>query len=174
MRNWYYFTWLCGDHIVEQHVHNLDAMNWVIGSHPESAYGMGGRQVRTDPAFGQIFDHFAVEYVYPGGVRVMSMCRQTEGTDGRVSEYIMGSKGRSNLVGEITGQNPWKFEGRGAESFGAGAHRPDQQHSVGQSAERRPAGRREHADGDHGTDVGVHGQDDQVGAGDELEAEPDA
>ena len=87
IRNWLYFTWLCGDHIVEQHVHNLDVMNWAFRArHPVSAYGMGGRQVRTDPAYGHIYDHFAIEYEYPNGVHVMSMCRQIDGTDQRVSE----------------------------------------------------------------------------------------
>ena len=71
MRNWLYFTWLSGDHIVEQHIHQHDVMNWVFGkpgedAHPVKAYGMGGRQVRVEPAYGHIFDHFAVEYEYPG------------------------------------------------------------------------------------------------------------
>jgi predicted dehydrogenase len=65
IRNWLYFTWLSGDHIVEQFVHNIDVMNWVMGSPPERCIGTGGRQVRTDPAYGHIYDHFAIEYVYP-------------------------------------------------------------------------------------------------------------
>ena len=68
LRNWNYFTWLSGDHYAEQHVHNLDIMNWVLGSHPIKAVaGIGGRQVRTDKRFGNVYDHFAVEYEYPGG-----------------------------------------------------------------------------------------------------------
>jgi predicted dehydrogenase len=74
IRCWPYFTWLSGDHIVEQHLHNMDVINWAIGSHPVSCLGMGGRQSRTGPEFGNIWDHFTVEYEYPNGVRVMSMC----------------------------------------------------------------------------------------------------
>ncbi len=94
-RNWLYFTWLSGDHIVEQHVHNLDVINWAIGSHPVQAMGMGGRQVRTGPEYGNIFDHFAVEYEYPDNVRVLSMCRQTDGCSFRVAENLVGTKGRA-------------------------------------------------------------------------------
>lgn len=102
LRNWLYFTWLSGDHIVEQHVHNLDVMNWAIKAHPVRAVAMGGRQVRTDPAYGHIFDHFAVEYEYPNGVFVSSYCRQIEGCENNVSEALAGSKGnwdsRANRV----------------------------------------------------------------------------
>ena len=77
IRNWLYFTWLSGDHIVEQHVHNIDVMNWAFGAHPKKCMAMGGREVRTGPEYGNIFDHFAVEFEYPGGARMMSMCRQT-------------------------------------------------------------------------------------------------
>ncbi|MCJ7580754.1 MAG: Gfo/Idh/MocA family oxidoreductase, partial [Candidatus Aminicenantes bacterium] len=65
IRNWLFLTWLSGDHIVEQHVHNLDVINWAIGTHPEKCMGMGGRQVRTGPEYGNIFDHFCVDYEYP-------------------------------------------------------------------------------------------------------------
>ena len=93
IRNWLYFTWASGDHICEQHVHNLDVCNWAIGSHPLRAIGMGGRQVRTAPEYGNIFDHFAIEYEYAGGVKVSSYCRQTDGCAGRVEEVIRGSSG---------------------------------------------------------------------------------
>ena len=68
IRNWLYYTWLSGDHICEQHVHNLDVMNWAMDAHPVRCVGMGGRQVRTSPIYGNIFDHFAVEYEYPDGI----------------------------------------------------------------------------------------------------------
>ncbi len=110
-RNWLYFTWLSGDHIVEQHIHNIDVMNWVLRSHPVKCMAMGGRQVRTDPAYGHIFDHFTVEYEYPGGVRMMSMCRQSDGCSNNVSERVVGTKGSSNCCGLIQGENAWKFEG---------------------------------------------------------------
>lgn len=93
IRNWLYFTWLSGDHICEQHVHNLDVINWVLKAHPVRAVGMGGRQVRTGPEFGQIFDHFAIDYEYPNGVHVLSMCRQINGCENSVSEAVMGTKG---------------------------------------------------------------------------------
>jgi predicted dehydrogenase len=110
-RNWLYFTWLSGDHIVEQHVHNIDVVNWAFQALPVKVMGMGGRQARTGPEFGNIFDHFAVEYEYPNGVRVMSMCRQTKGAADRVEERLVGTKGVAFGYGEIKGAAPWKFEG---------------------------------------------------------------
>ena len=109
-RNWLYFTWLSGDHIVEQHVHNIDVMNWAFGSLPVKVMGMGGRQQRTAPEYGNIYDHFAVEFEYPNGVRVMSMCRQIPGCADRIEEKIVGTKGYAFGYGEIHGENFWKFE----------------------------------------------------------------
>jgi predicted dehydrogenase len=100
-RNWYYFTWLCGDHIVEQHIHNIDVANWVLGGPPVKAIGMGGRQVRTDPAYGHIYDHFAVEFEYPNGAKIQSMCRHHDGTVSNVSERMVGTKGVSDPGGWI-------------------------------------------------------------------------
>ncbi len=94
LRNWYHFLWLCGDHIVEQHVHNLDVAIWALGSPPIGAVGMGGRQVHTEPPYGQSYDHFAVDYEFPNGVHVLSMARQIGGCASDVSETIVGSKGR--------------------------------------------------------------------------------
>jgi len=113
LRNWYHFVWLCGDHIVEQHVHNLDVINWVIGQHPVAAVGMGGRQVRTGPEYGQIFDHFAVDYEYPSGVHVMSMCRQIPGCEDNVSEALVGTKGffQTRRGMEIRGETNWRYRG---------------------------------------------------------------
>ena len=94
IRNWLYFTWLSGDHICEQHVHNLDAVNWALGnSHPTSCLGMGGRQVRTQAHFGHIFDHFSIDYTYPNDVHVLSMCRQIGGCDNNISEAVTGTRG---------------------------------------------------------------------------------
>lgn len=98
MRNWYYFTWLSGDHIVEQHIHNIDVMNWVLRSHPVRATAVGGRQVRVAPEYGHIFDHFGVDYEYPGGVHVLSMCRHWPGTPAAIREFVAGTKGKSNAV----------------------------------------------------------------------------
>jgi myo-inositol 2-dehydrogenase / D-chiro-inositol 1-dehydrogenase len=94
IRNWYHFLWLCGDHIVEQHVHNLDVACWALKAHPLKAVGMGGRQVITEPERGQSYDHFAVDYEFPDGVHIMSMCRQIAGSTGNVSENLVGTKGR--------------------------------------------------------------------------------
>jgi myo-inositol 2-dehydrogenase / D-chiro-inositol 1-dehydrogenase len=113
LRNWLYFTWLSGDHIVEQHVHNLDVANWVLGAHPLRALGLGGRQVRIGPEYGQIFDHFAIEYEYPGGVYVTSFCRQIDGCANRVEESFSGTEGEALLrsgFAEIRGAAPWRFE----------------------------------------------------------------
>ena len=112
IRNWYFFTWLSGDHIVEQHIHNIDVMNWAFGATPDRCMGMGGRQVRKGPEHGNIFDHFAVEYVYPNGARVMSMCRQIRGCTHRVGEHLVGTKGTSDAKGSIDGENPFTYEGK--------------------------------------------------------------
>jgi predicted dehydrogenase len=111
LRNWLYFTWLSGDHIVEQHVHNIDVVNWAMKAHPVKAYGMGGRQSRTDPAYGHIFDHFAIDYEYENGAHLMSMCRQAVGTDGSVSEALVGTKGNCQVNRyQITGSKPWSLK----------------------------------------------------------------
>ncbi len=116
LRNWLYFTWLSGDHIVEQHVHNLDVVNWALGAHPIRALGLGGRQVRTDLAFGHIFDHFAIDYEYPNDVHVLSMCRQIDGCAKSVSEALVGTKGHchtaANVRYNITGSASWSFDPR--------------------------------------------------------------
>lgn len=93
MRNWYYFNWLCGDHILEQHIHNIDVANWFIGEYPVSAQGMGGRQVRNGPDHGEIFDHHFVEFKYPSGAVIASQCRHQPGTWSKVGENFQGSKG---------------------------------------------------------------------------------
>ena len=100
LRNWYHYLWLCGDHIVEQHVHNVDVCNWIKGEHPVRAYGMGGREALKGP--GQIWDHFAVDYEYADGTRMYSQCRQIDNTDSNVSEYVVGTNGSSNPSGNIT------------------------------------------------------------------------
>lgn len=93
MRNWYYFNWLCGDHIVEQHIHNIDVANWFIGEFPLHAQGMGGREVRNGKDHGQIFDHHFVEFTYPSGAVISSQCRHQKGCITNVSESFQGTKG---------------------------------------------------------------------------------
>lgn len=94
MRNWYYFVWLCGDHITEQHVHNIDVINWALDSYPVSAQGMGGREVRKGKDYGEIFDHHYVEFQYGDGTLLNSQCRHIKGTMSKVDELLIGTKGK--------------------------------------------------------------------------------
>jgi predicted dehydrogenase len=128
MRNWYYFNWLCGDHITEQHIHNLDVGNWVKSEvagklvHPVRANGMGGRQVRTGIDHGEIYDHHAVEFEYADGSRMFSQCRHIRNCWNPVTEHAHGSKGYANLSGasidavgmkwrnRVRGKNPYQQE----------------------------------------------------------------
>ena len=116
IRCWPYFVWLSGDHIVEQHLHNMDVINWAIGSPPTMCLGMGGRQVRTGPEFGNIYDHFTIEYEYPGGIRVMSMCSQIEGSTPRVGERVVCTKGAifttraSGFIDNTKGQRIYNYD----------------------------------------------------------------
>lgn len=115
IRNWNYYTWLSGDHIAEQHVHNLDIMNWVFGSHPVRAVsGLGGRQVRQGEIQGHIYDHFAVEYEYPDGVTMFSQCRQINDCKSMVGEEIIGTNGTSDCCKLIKPRegDDWRFRGR--------------------------------------------------------------
>ncbi len=112
-RNWLYFCWLSGDHICEQHIHNIDVVNWAKGGPPVKAMGMGGRQVRTAEKYGNIFDHFAIEFEYADGSSCMSMCRQIDGCAGRVEEVLRGTKGTSVSrpgFAVIEGKNNWRFD----------------------------------------------------------------
>ncbi|MGL4512090.1 MAG: Gfo/Idh/MocA family oxidoreductase [Lacipirellulaceae bacterium] len=115
MRNWYYFNWLCGDHIVEQHIHNLDVSNWVKNAVPVKANGMGGREVRKGRDHGQIFDHHAVEFTYPDGSTMMSQCRHMAGCWSSVDEHAHGSKGSCHVgAGRILGADGkaiWRHKG---------------------------------------------------------------
>jgi predicted dehydrogenase len=94
MRNWYYFNWLCGDHITEQHIHNLDVINWFKGGYPVKAQGMGGREVRKGKDHGEIFDHHFVEFTYADGSILNSQCRHIPKTSAKVDELFIGTKGK--------------------------------------------------------------------------------
>jgi predicted dehydrogenase len=113
MRNWYYYSWLSGDHIVEQAVHGIDTIGWVMNDKPPlKCWGVGGRQSRTDPKYGNIWDHFSVVYEYPGDVRAYHQCRHWLNTPSRVKDYVLGSKGTADVFGNaITGANKWKYRG---------------------------------------------------------------
>jgi myo-inositol 2-dehydrogenase / D-chiro-inositol 1-dehydrogenase len=103
LRNWYFFAWLSGDHIVEQHVHNIDVCNWLMNGHPVEAQGMGGRQVRTGKEYGHIFDHHFVEFTYADGTKMFSQCRQIPGCWNSQSEFVHGAKGTAEVnKGEIS------------------------------------------------------------------------
>ena len=111
MRNWYYYSWLSGDHIVEQAVHGIDTMGWVTGDKlPVKCWGVGGRQSRTDSKYGNIWDHFSVVYEYPDNVRGYHHCRHWVKTDSQVKDYIFGSKGVADVFGNaISGENKWRY-----------------------------------------------------------------
>ena len=94
MRNWYYFNWLCGDHITEQHIHNIDVINWFKGGYPVKAQGMGGREIRKGKDYGEIFDHHYVEFQYADGSILNSQCRHQPKTMSRVDELLIGTKGK--------------------------------------------------------------------------------
>lgn len=113
LRNWLYFTWLSGDHNVEQHIHSLDKVAWVMGDqYPEAAWGTGGRIQRTEPEYGHIYDHHSVVYEYPNGVRAYSNCRQMDGTYRDVSDLILGTKGQGNLLRNmVLGETKWRYRG---------------------------------------------------------------
>jgi myo-inositol 2-dehydrogenase / D-chiro-inositol 1-dehydrogenase len=115
MHNWYYFVWLCGDHIVEQHIHNHDIGNWVKGKYPVRANGMGGVQVRKGRDYGEIFDHHAVEYIYDDDSRMYSQCRHIVGCWNSVSEHAHGTKGQANISGHqiMAGGDRWRHRGQG-------------------------------------------------------------
>lgn len=103
MRNWYYFNWLCGDHILEQHIHNIDVANWFKNGYPVSAQGMGGREVRTGKDTGEIFDHHFVEFTYADGTVIASQCRHIPGCMNKVAEAFQGTKGRIAISGDGDG-----------------------------------------------------------------------
>ena len=115
MRNWYYFTWLSGDFNVEQHVHNLDVCAWAMGDqYPVKAIGMGGREVRKGPEYGNIFDHHSVIYEYANGVRLISNTRQMSGCKSDISISLFGAKGTALLTERrngvrISAGDEWTF-----------------------------------------------------------------
>lgn len=145
MRNWYYFTWLSGDHNVEQHVHGIDKCLWALGDKPPvKAWSAGGRQVRTETKFGNIYDHQAVVYEFESGMKMVAIHRQQAGCYKEYTETLVGTKGSCELhKGLITGQNPWRYssgrEGRDATAnmgasgkMAAGASEYNNMHQIEQ------------------------------------------
>jgi predicted dehydrogenase len=119
IRNWLYYTWLSGDHVVEQAVHSLDRSAWLLGdTQPLRAVGMGGRQQRTDEKWGQIFDHHSVVLDFPNEVKVFFTCRQQDNVKNEVEEHVLGTKGQCALLrNRITGENPWRNRERSPSGY---------------------------------------------------------
>jgi predicted dehydrogenase len=112
LRMWIYYDWLSGDQPVEQHIHTIDVTDWAMGARPVKCVATGGRQVRVEPEFGNVYDHFTMDFEYPGGKHVMSMCRQMANVDNHVGAYFIGTKGEADVYkAEIKGEKPWKFDG---------------------------------------------------------------
>jgi predicted dehydrogenase len=111
MRNWLYFTWLSGDHVVEQHIHSLDKAMWLMGDDPPiSCFGLGGRQVRTEEKWGHIYDHFSVCYEWTSGVKTFANTRQMRGCAQDVEDYVLGTKGQAKLLKHsINGEVQWDY-----------------------------------------------------------------
>jgi predicted dehydrogenase len=115
INNWYYFNWLSGDHIVEQHIHNLDVINWLKNGYPVKGQGVGGREVRKGPDYGQIFDHHMIEFTYADGSKLLSQCRHIPNCWDAVSEYAHGSQGNADISGgkiyDLKGKMIWQTKG---------------------------------------------------------------
>ncbi len=123
MRNWYYFTWLCGDFNVEQHVHFLDLCSWIKGDYPVRAIGAAGRQQRTEPEFGHIYDHFSITYEYADGAKLFATCRQQTGCENDISGHVLGTKGTGQIMTRKggtflkTGDGAWRYGGDDGNMF---------------------------------------------------------
>ena len=152
MRNWYNFVWTCGDHIVEQHIHNLDVINWIKNDYPATAQGQGGCMLR-EKDFGEIFDHHMVEFTYGDGTVLLSECRHQPDTWQSVTEYVHGTKGRA----DVSGAKIYDADGKMIHDFNkrpggpprrpsAGASRPVCRNPRRQAAAGRRMGREEHDD----------------------------
>lgn len=118
IRNWYHYIWLCGDHICEQHVHNIDVCNWIMGAHPVKCWGMGARQQLGDKS-GEIWDNFAIEYEYANGVRMQAACGQIKRDWSSVSEAVQGSKGTSNPSNSISPKDGamWRYREKSTDPY---------------------------------------------------------
>ena len=122
IRNWYYYTWLSGDFNVEQHIHSLDKMMWAMNDEvPATISGSGGRQVRTDAKYGNIYDHFDVVYTWPNGVKAFARCRHWPNCENEVEDYIIGTKGRvtvmSHKIEDHAGNLIWKYDGPDGDMY---------------------------------------------------------
>jgi predicted dehydrogenase len=130
IRNWYFFTWLSGDHICEQHVHNIDVCNWIKQAYPVRAQGLGGRQVRTGKEYGNIYDHHDVEFTYSDGTKMFSQCRQIPGCWNFVAEAAYGTRGFAELYATgsrivVDGKRPWRSPRDSGNGTKAGAYQTE-------------------------------------------------
>ncbi len=144
MRNWYYFNWLCGDHIVEQHIHNLDVINWIKNGYPVSAQGQGGCQVRKGKDYGETFDHHLIEFTYADGTKLFSQCRHIPGCWNSVAEYVHGTQGYA----DVSGSKVYNTKGEVVYNFSKDGSNGHQQEHHDLFAEIR-AGKRPN-EGDYG------------------------
>ena len=178
MRNWYYFTWLSGDFNVEQHVHNLDVCAWVMGDqYPVKAVGMGGRQVRTGPEYGNIYDHHSVVYEYANGARLISNTRQMAGCKNDISVNVLGSRGTATAHGASQrrahyGPGRLGVSRRSEKPLSDRARRTVRQHPRRQADQQRRVHGQEHAAGDHGPHGHLHRPGNHLGHGLELAGRP--
>ncbi|MFT4540339.1 MAG: putative dehydrogenase [Planctomycetota bacterium] len=125
IRNWLYFGWLSGDHIGEQHIHSLDKVAWVMGGYPSKCTASGGRIVRTDPKYGNIYDHFNSVFEWENGVQAFSSCRQWVGAASDVSDHIFGSEGKAEMQShriERKGERAWRYRGEGPDNMYQNEH----------------------------------------------------
>ncbi|PHQ32706.1 Gfo/Idh/MocA family protein [Rhodopirellula bahusiensis] len=122
LRQWQHFNWIGGDHIAEQHVHNLDVINWLLGEHPATAQGQGGRDTRSDQTLGETFDHHMVEFTYSNDVRLLSQCRHVRGCWNSVSEHVHGTKGSCDvsaaIIRDTTGKIVWQSSQKNSKDKG--------------------------------------------------------
>jgi predicted dehydrogenase len=125
MRNWYQFNWLCGDHIVEQHIHNLDVINWIMNDYPVTAQGQGGSQFYNGPDYGEIFDHHFVEFTYKNGCTMLSQCRHIPNTWNSVSEHVHGTKGSCDVSGSKIYQHGKREPIHNFGNLGADGHQQE-------------------------------------------------
>lgn len=126
IRNWLYFDWLSGDHIVEQHIHSLDKLAWAMGDeYPVKATASGGRIVRTDPKFGNVYDHFNTTYEWANGVKGFSSCRQWDNSSTNVSDHLFGTKGKADIQRGIIVTRKgkkWRYRGEGVDDMYQNEH----------------------------------------------------
>jgi predicted dehydrogenase len=164
LRRWLFLTWLSGDFIVEMHIHNLDRVNWAMNAHPVQCMGLGGRQARTDPEYGDVYDHFAVEYEYPNGARSRTWAQIDKASELQ-SYRIVGTRPGLHGLGQPHDRRRVQIRRSAAESRDPAACGSDRGDSRRAASQRRRAGGREHDDVHHGPDERLYRTGPEVGLG---------